>query len=851
MSEDNVNPTERDSEAENLDASFKVDAAALSSDESDFARQMGFGGKSEGPVARDELKPTEPAPAHSMDDVNDNDDDPSDESDTTEEITISTDPAEAESGGESASAPQPDPPPASSEWEQIDPRPASEGIQATLESRAETLLDLGKSTSAENDARGTEAHPNTATNSEIASIEQKCVTLQKQLDERETQLANLRASLAAESDAQSLREKEQDELRVELDTLGLERDQLIDQLALTSGKLVQAEGSTEKLEASLRAARGALTPLPEGERALRAEVIGLRGRLEETRQENQGVTDQLSSSATELAIARARVEDRQHELHSQLELVAELETRLTQNEEQLQNTLARHREMIAVTTRLQAENNELRSAQVALEETLEARDLEIVAREEHLTVTRQGLSSRDLQLVDLNQLLDEERHRFEALNADLERSQIDHDQLVEKIAHRESRIATLTQTLARIEEAMGHPIPGPDSAAREMPEAEWSRPTLAPKSVPPKLARANVPKPPVDSIETNAPEESDPAEPSATSLAIDEPKQVETIASPAEIPLEPGEASPSPRILSATPPLPAILSVWRDRRFGELIGEPEGASVHAFLALRLHELLGRPGPQNVYLKSLGGSLPDSEVRLVTSLRDLGVSELHMDVLDSDPAQADARRHKIELAGLGEIIEVSVGDLDCWDADAPCHAILLSDALHSQPNAGAFLDHLGPTLARGAFVLFVDRIASGPLQLSASALIRMEELWALLPESLTRAEGLSSAPHRGEDGGFPVLECDPTKELLQRLEPIVIAGFGHLADLLIGPARGSALSIENDETRQLLESIMAMDESRSLTEGLPPRHGLGVFAHDHAERTEQIGQDWPSAVKSKA
>ncbi len=88
-------------------------------------------------------------------------------------------------------------------------------------------------------------------------------------------------------------------------------------------------------------------------------------------------------------------------------------------------------------------------------------------------------------------------------------------------------------------------------------------------------------------------------------------------------------------------------------------------------------------------------------------------------------------------------------------------------------------------------------------------------------------------------------------LLAELEPIVLVGFGHLADLLVGPTRGQALSIEDDETMQLLDSIMTIDESRSLTEHLAPRHGVAVFAHSKSGgRTETIGQDWPSEPISK-
>ena len=36
----------------------------------------------------------------------------------------------------------------------------------------------------------------------------------------------------------------------------------------------------------------------------------------------------------------------------------------------------------------------------------------------------------------------------------------------------------------------------------------------------------------------------------------------------------------------------------------------------------------------------------------------------------------------------------------------------------------------------------------------------------------------------------------------------------------------------------------MDESRGATEDLAPRHGVGVFAHGSAGRTERVGQPWP-------
>ena len=81
------------------------------------------------------------------------------------------------------------------------------------------------------------------------------------------------------------------------------------------------------------------------------------------------------------------------------------------------------------------------------------------------------------------------------------------------------------------------------------------------------------------------------------------------------------------------------------------------------------------------------------------------------------------------------------------------------------------------------------------------------------------------------------------------EPIVLGGMGHLVDLVVGPARGFALSPEDPESMRLLESIMAIDESRTLTEHLTARHGVGLFALDAQVQTpEQVGQPWPAASR---
>ena len=817
------------------------------------------------------------------------------------------------------------------EYEDIHPRPAAEGIQETLLARADALMER-KDSAPPTDAASVPAVSAEQvaalegvrgeleqTRSDLSDRDRALAAALADLDTTHAELAATRAEL---EDGSAVDEKELEEIRVELETTAIERDQLIDQLAATSGRLVQSQHRGEQLEASLKAARGALIPLPEGERALRAEVIGLRGRLDEAAQENVRLTGEVASVATELSIAAPRVEDKQHEIDYHAERARDLEGELGEKDEQLDQAIGRHREAVGLATRLQAENNELRSTQAALEETLQARDLEITAREEHLRVTRDGLATRDTQMVDVTEQLEQERHRIEALEADLERAAIERDVLADKVARRESRIATLTSTLGRIEEAMGQRLQLAMPNQPTLAQAEWTRPAATdslgaeraprgdgegsestPPATEPAGAETSVSEPipaPVEPVDECTPEpaESEPEtaelEPAAEAPVVeDDPPAPEpepepepedaslesvvyadedvdhcdpitevfaepsveqapaiddaasdayTFGTEAEAdPEETPDASPNPG-LPAAPAFPPILGRWRDRCFGE-IEAAGGESVADFLAARLQSHLGDPSPEAVYLRSVGGSLPDAEARLVGALVARGVGGIRMDVIDGDDATADARRRCIELAGLGDAVDVRVGRLDDW-ADDGCHGILLADALHAQASPEAMLDALAPAIDHGALLLFTGRIAAGPVQLSASTLMRLEELWQFLPEPLATSDGLGTPPFRGDDGGCPAIHADLARVLCDRFAPVALAGFGHLADLVVGPNRGFALSDEQADALQLLESVLAIDESRALTESLPPRHGVGAFARTSAGPTEVYGLGWP-------
>jgi SAM-dependent methyltransferase len=298
--------------------------------------------------------------------------------------------------------------------------------------------------------------------------------------------------------------------------------------------------------------------------------------------------------------------------------------------------------------------------------------------------------------------------------------------------------------------------------------------------------------------------------------------------------------------LCLTPPSasPAMLSDWRDRRLEAL--NAATPSVSSFLADQLVELMGTSGPMPLHIASLGGSLPDAEFNLWQALRSRGFEEVRIDVLDASESSAEARRCVVEKAGLEESIRIQVGDLTDWDINPALQVFLVSDVLFAQTDPNAVLEQICARLPGHGVLLFVGHIGSGPIQLSETALKRFEDLWELMPARLSEREAFQKAPEVGDDGGF-LIPLQPTAPLLQsRFNARALVGFGHLADLVVGPERGFELMPEDPDARQFVEAVQAIDESRITTESLPPRHGVGVFVTGPCEAPLRLGLAWPRA-----
>lgn len=823
MSDSDAEENEGGAAAPIHDASMRVDTRTLSASEQEFARMMGF---TDDPAAAEGVPTAAPPPTTKASAPSPADSSPDEtilkpiavDAPTVSEAETSPDAALEVSAAAEEIAEDPAPLVASSpsdpaaartyDWEEIHPRAATLGRQAALVERADRVAKLEPGPiAAEQGPSPKEFRPPSAPSVDVAPLRAQLQASEARVRELEATTRELTASLEAKEHALATRvppaepEKEADALQLELDGLGQERDRLGDALAAAHTARAEAESRAERLEAALRAARGPSGPVPEGDRALRAEVIGLRRRLEESGAESRRLRETVDVQATDLAIARAHRDDRQNEIDQLRERIDTLESERAAQVERLDEALARQRELLALVSRIQAENVELRSTQAALEETLEARDLEISAREEHLLVTRRGLTARDEQLIDAAERLEQARHRHELIEAELERARLGQAELEDKLLRREARITSLSKTLTRIEEAIGRPA------------AERSIPTSIAQTAPPQPTRTSERKdPPIASL---AP----PAAP------IDAPA-----------PLAPPVA------------LPPALVAWRNEKIRALSGAATGLA--DFLARGLVDPVAGPSPSGLRILSLGGADPEAEVELAAALEALGVPAVSIHVIEADEAAAEPRRRAIESAGRGDSITIGHWHEDAIASDVEMDALLLGDALWHQPDPDSVLDRLASGLRADGVVLFVDRIAGGALELSPTTCEKLAELWQVLPESWITTDAFASTPSPGEDGGVVAPACDLLTALDARFVPRTTIGFGHIVDLAVGPTRGPIVSLPGSAAEAFLTSIDALDESRSIAEGLPPRHGVAIFVRREqgdaalAERPAEIlGLEW--------
>lgn len=778
------------------DASLRVDPRTLPKADQDFAKLMGFGdeGNAPAPVVIEEgsaveriAAAEEPTATGTEEHVAENDPTP----ESSEGVGVALSPAEPDRPEAPASA---DP---LRDWEEIHPRPAVLGRQADLLERAERVRALQRLPNGPNDPNDPSLPRIAAQTGSASSADERA--WQARLQEREQRIAELeramrsleQAALQAreEADASPSRagsatnssldasEKEREGLRQELDAVLVERDRIADQLAIAQAARHESAARIERLEAALQASRSTPGTLSEVERDLRAEVVGLRNRLEEASREQRALREALETSATTLAIARAHADDRQQELDTQRVQLDAIARERALQEQRLDESLARQRELLNLVARVQAENAELRSTQAALEETLEARDREIVAREENLQVTRRGLAAREAQRIEAEERLEQERHRRELSEHELDRARLARAELEERVARRDARIAALVATLARVEEAIG-------------------RPALGAQPLPPAIETVGT----LEAIATVAPTR--PAEPIA---------DVET-------------STPA-----ATPPVePAILARWRDRRAQALAEADGSASVVDWLARQLAGQVADGGPASLKVTSLAGSDPAAEVRLVRACATLGLPPLHVRVLEQSESSASPRRAAIAQAALDDGIEVVVETDAPSPGDAPIDVLFLSDALWDRADAAVRLTALAQALSPSGIVLFVDRVAGGPVALSPETSAKLSELWQVLPESWTERPAWSQPPAAGDDGGTAAPSLDLPGLLAEHFSAVRTLGLGHVADLFLGPLRGGDLGDAGEAAASLIESIDAIDESRSILEELTARHAAALF-----------------------
>jgi septal ring factor EnvC (AmiA/AmiB activator) len=806
------------------DASMKVDSSALQGEDLDFAQLMGFGDDPEEESAPAAAPASEPAPVA----------EPAEPAEATEETAATEEPADSETPEiaaaepDESSAPEEDPeemaPPIAepepiaaceedpddrTDWEEIHPRPAADGNQTLLQARARNVLAQSERVPVHSEASESESSP---------ALPDESAAPAAPIHAPPTESAPPEVIAASTDPADpgllAELEKERDAAAAEFETLTTEHELLLDQFAALQGQFARSNDEVERLQASLRTARTALTPLPEGERALRAEVIGLRNRLEAAHAENQELSRQCESSATELAIAQARFEDRQHEVDVRLEDIQLLENELREAQASAGESAEKQRELVDLSSRLQAENNELRSAQAALEETLQARDLEIHAREEHLAVTREGLLARDRQIIDLKALLESTRDEVDRAETELARRDVESEQYRRAIERRENRIASLSETLAKIETVMG----------RRMDPIELPRVPSVPDE---DLFRA----------ETETQPGLDAEAESGFELELED--QAEAEAEP-----ESSRNAGSESLESLAPARPArpLLVPWRNGCLSNWMRSMGAETVADYFAVHLALSFEDGWPTPLRVKSLGGDLLDAEIRLLEALENRGVSAVEVEVFESDGRRAEERAARAEAAGWGDQIRVHSGDRSEAEFEPKADAILLSDALFGRADAAAAIEWCEQALSETGLLLFVDQICGGEMTLSADTLSRLDEIWAVLPESLTALPGFAERPEDGEDGGVPTANGQEIQALFSRFDSRADVGFGHLADLVVGPARGASLSDSDPATKRLLYSIFGLDENRSITEGLPSRHGIGVFSRMAGESL--AGSDEP-------
>lgn len=280
--------------------------------------------------------------------------------------------------------------------------------------------------------------------------------------------------------------------------------------------------------------------------------------------------------------------------------------------------------------------------------------------------------------------------------------------------------------------------------------------------------------------------------------------------------------------------LPAIYHFWSERYCLPLFKEMGFADLNDFFDSHVAEQCRRRSPERARLVSLGAGNGDTEIGIAVRLREQGIENLEVVLLELNPqmterAMADARRHRIE-----DRVAVVQTDLNEWHAQGTVDIYFANHSLHHIVALESVFDQVTASLHPEGVLLVNDMIGRNGHVRWPEAVDLVRRIWNVAPERY-RYNPFQCCT----DPLYPDIDCsisgfegiraeDILPLLLQRFHPDVYITFLNVADPFIDRIYGPNFDIDKPEDLAFIDALGRLDDAAVDLQMVTPTHLVASF-----------------------
>jgi SAM-dependent methyltransferase len=280
--------------------------------------------------------------------------------------------------------------------------------------------------------------------------------------------------------------------------------------------------------------------------------------------------------------------------------------------------------------------------------------------------------------------------------------------------------------------------------------------------------------------------------------------------------------------------LPAIYHVWSERYCTPLLQEVGFDGLNDFLDRHVAEQCARRAPERGRLVSLGAGNGDTEIGIASRLRDRGIENLELILLELNPQMLERAMVDASKLGLADRVMAKETDLNSWKADDNADVYLANHSLHHVVNLEGLFTEVQTSLDPEGVLLVNDMIGRNGHVRWPEAADLVRRLWDVAPENYRWNPFL----HAVEDV-YPDIDCstsgfegiraqDILPLLLERFHPDVYICFLNVADPFIDRVYGPNFDFDRPEDLAFIDALGRFDDAAIDLQLVTPTHLIGSF-----------------------